>query len=484
MPLREEIYELFRKVQTITGYTGTSVEDTVKVPDGKSEKELLSLIKEKVEIIENELVSYKNQLEESSIMLETQIEEISKTYEELSTLYDVTKILSKSLDPTQVLDTLIESIKNSIPSEGIGIYLDFLDFEDFILSIQEDSPINDNIEENKRYIIEYLKTDHPKTLIMEGEQLKEAFPQGEDFLNSLIIIPICGNNECYGALTLANRERGSIFTAGDRKLLESIANQIHFSLENYIYLRDKIEQERLHEQISIAKDIQLSLLPSEVYQPENVQIAASFSPAVEVAGDYYDVFPMQVGTFLIVADVSGKGIPASLLMSSFRSAVRIMAESYTDLPGLVGRVNDHIAQNEIADRFVTSMFIILDEDKGTFYYSNAGHDPIILYRKKKDEFFEISNRGIPIGIFEDQEYIEDSFKLERGDVFVVYTDGIPEARNTKKEEFGFERFKETVKKNADKTAQEIKDEILNAVSRFVGEAKQHDDTTFMVVKYQ
>src|SRR6056297_643520 len=125
MPLREEIYELFRKVQTITGYTGTSVEDTVKVPDGKSEKELLSLIKEKVEIIENELVSYKNQLEESSIMLETQIEEISKTYEELSTLYEVTRILSHTLDPVSVVDRLIESIQNSIPSEGIGIYFSY-----------------------------------------------------------------------------------------------------------------------------------------------------------------------------------------------------------------------------------------------------------------------------------------------------------------------------------------------------------------------
>ena len=299
----------------------------------------------------------------------------------------------------------------------------------------------------------------------------------------MIIIPISSNNKCYGGIVLANRELGGIFTAGDRKLLESIANQIHFSIENFIYLEEKIEQERLREQISIAKEIQNSLLPSVIIQPENTEIAASFSPAVEVAGDYYDVFFIGDKTFLIVADVSGKGIPASLLMSSFRSAVKIMVHSSKSLPELVSNVNDHIAQNDITDRFVTAMFVLLDPKEGSFKYSNAGHDPIILYRKDTDEFFEISNNGIPIGIFEDQQYIEETFKLKSGDVFVIYTDGIPEARNEKKEEFGFSRLKEVIKTNYNRSAVEIKNAILGAVEKFVATAKQHDDTTFIVVKY-
>jgi sigma-B regulation protein RsbU (phosphoserine phosphatase) len=481
MPLKESLKELLARIEKLSNeYT---IKSSTADKDGslEDEEKILASINNGIEGLENELVNYKNQLEESSIMLETQLEEISKTYEELSTLYEVTRILSKTLDPLFVTGPLIESIKNSIPSDGIGIAFKYLGVDEFACSVEDVADLKRYLPFCKEKIKKYIAADSPKTLILEGEALKKhGFPE---VVKSIIVIPISGNDGCFGGLVLVNRQLGDIFTAGDRKLLESIANQIHFSIENYIYLQDKIEQERLREQLSIAKEIQNSLLPSVIIQPENTQIAASFSPAVEVAGDYYDAFPIDGKTFLIVADVSGKGIPASLLMSSFRSAVRIIVENVESLPELVSKVNDHIAQNDITDRFVTSMFILLDQKTGVFKYSNAGHDPIILYRKKTDEFFEISNRGIPIGIFEDQDYEVDTFQLESDDVFIVYTDGIPEARNTEKEEFGFDRTKAVIKENYDKTAEEIKEAILKALREFVGDAKQHDDTTFMVIKY-
>ncbi|MDN5360008.1 MAG: phosphoserine phosphatase RsbU/P [Thermotogaceae bacterium] len=480
MPLKKRLEELLKRIEQISDLeVERSAEENSLSENG--EEYIVNVLDHGIEKLENELVNYKNQLEESSIMLETQLEEISKTYEELSTLYEVTRILSHTLDPISVVDRLIESIRNSIPSEGIGIYFSYLSVNEFYCSVIEESNLKDKLDDCKTFVVDYLSKDDVKILMLENEKL-EQFGISEN-IRSMIIIPISSNNKCYGGIVLANRELGGIFTAGDRKLLESIANQIHFSIENFIYLEEKIEQERLREQISIAKEIQNSLLPSVIIQPENTEIAASFSPAVEVAGDYYDVFFIGNKTFLIVADVSGKGIPASLLMSSFRSAVKIMVHSSNSLPELVSKVNDHIAQNDITDRFVTSMFVLMDTEKGSFKYSNAGHDPIILYRKETDEFFEISNNGIPIGIFQDQQYIEETFNLKPGDVFVIYTDGIPEARNEKKEEFGFERLKEVVKTNCNCSATEIKNQILHALEEFVGTAKQHDDTTFIVVKY-
>ncbi|HOO32455.1 MAG TPA: PP2C family protein-serine/threonine phosphatase [Thermotogota bacterium] len=481
MPLKESLKELLSRIETLSNEYTVNASTGQSVDSIENEEKLLEIINTGIGSLENELVSYKNQLEESSIMLETQLEEISKTYEELSTLYEVTRILSKTLDPLFVTGPLIDSIKNSIPSDGIGIAFHYMAVDEFVCSFEENKGLQEYFPICKERIKAYITGEDPKTLILEGDSLERFdFPE---LVKSLIIIPISGNDVCFGGLVLVNRQLGDIFTAGDRKLLESIANQIHFSIENYIYLQDKIEQERLREQLSIAKEIQNSLLPSQIIQPENVQITASFSPAVEVAGDYYDCFPIEDKTFLIVADVSGKGIPASLLMSSFRSAVRIIVDNTASLPELVSKVNDHIAQNDITDRFVTSMFILLDQKAGTFKYSNAGHDPIILYRKKTDEFFEISNSGIPIGIFEDQDYEEDIFQLESDDVFIVYTDGIPEARNTSKEEFGFERTRAVLKDNCEKSAEEIKEAMLKALRKFVGEAKQHDDTTFMVIKY-
>lgn len=480
MPLKKRLEELLKRIEQISDTEAEKKPDLTS-PQEMGEEYIVNILDRGIGKLENELVNYKNQLEESSIMLETQLEEISKTYEELSTLYEVTRILSHTLDPISVVERLIESIRNSIPSEGIGIFFSYLDIEEFYCSVNEQSDLKNKMGDCKKFVIDYLSKDDVKILMLESDKLKEYGIS--EIIRSMIIIPISSNNKCYGGIVLANRELGGIFTAGDRKLLESIANQIHFSIENFIYLEEKIEQERLREQISIAKEIQNSLLPSIIIQPENTEIAASFSPAVEVAGDYYDVFFIGDKTFLIVADVSGKGIPASLLMSSFRSAVKIMVHDSNSLPELVSKVNDHIAQNDITDRFVTSMFVLMDTQKGSFKYSNAGHDPIILYRKETDKFFEISNNGIPIGIFEDQQYIEEQFKLIPGDVFVIYTDGIPEARNEKKEEFGFERLKEVIKANYKLSAVEIKNEILYSVEEFVGTAKQHDDTTFIVVKY-
>jgi len=124
---------------------------------------------------------------------------------------------------------------------------------------------------------------------------------------------------------------------------------------------------------------------------------------------------------LVVADVSGKGVPASLLMSSFRSAVRILIENSLSLPDLMCKVNDHISQNEIADRFVTSVFIRLEYKNSKMKFVNAGHDPIILYRPSQDKFFELSNDGIPVGIFSGEKFIESEFDLEPEDIFIVYT---------------------------------------------------------------
>src|SRR6056297_2122507 len=480
MPLKKRLEELLKRIEQISDADNGKDIDKSILPDN-GEDHIVNVLEKGIEKLENELVSYKNQLEASSIMLETQLEEISKTYEELSTLYEVTRILSHTLDPLLVVEKLVESIRNSIPSEGIGIYFSYISVSEFYCSVNEESRLKEKLTSCKQFVKEYLSKNKVKTLMLEGEKLNQFDPSLA--IRSLIVIPISSNDKCYGGIVLVNRELGSIFTAGDRKLLESIANQIHFSIENFIFLEEKIEQERLREQINIAKEIQNSLLPAQIIQPENTQIAASFSPAVEVAGDYYDVFLIKDKTFLIVADVSGKGIPASLLMSSFRSAVKIMVHGSNSLPELVSKVNDHIAQNDITDRFVTSMFVLFDPKEGSFKYSNAGHDPIILYRKETDEFFEISNNGIPIGIFEDQKYIEEKFKLRPGDVFVIYTDGIPEARNEKKEEFGYSRLKDVIKANWNRTAIEIKDAILSAVEQFVQTAKQHDDTTFIVVKY-
>src|SRR6056297_1969036 len=239
MPLKKRLEELLKRIEQISDADNGKDIDKSILPDN-GEDHIVNVLEKGIEKLENELVSYKNQLEESSIMLETQLEEISKTYEELSTLYEVTRILSHTLDPVSVVERLIESIKNSIPSEGIGIFFSYLKIEEFYCSINEDSKLKNKLGDCKKFVVDYLKKDEAKILMLENEKLEEFGIS--KFILSMIIIPISSNNKCYGGIVLANRELGGIFTAGDRKLLESIANQIHFSIENLFIWKKRLSK--------------------------------------------------------------------------------------------------------------------------------------------------------------------------------------------------------------------------------------------------
>lgn len=457
-----------------------------ELPDGFLSKDIdeqIKLLMSFFSQLKSDSLAYKEQLENSSILLETQLEEISKTYEELSTLFEATTILSRSLNPEDLLSDLLELVLNSIPSAFIGIILRRVDTE---LNFSFLDPGKDFSDEEtislETFLRDYLEKGQMKTILREGPEIDLNLGCAKGKISSLIVIPVGNVDERFGAFMLVNRQEQMLFTAGDRKLLESITNQFHFSLKNYHYLQERIKQERLREEIEIAKKIQNSLLPETIPQLDQASIAASFSPAIEVAGDYYDVICQPNGLLLVVADVSGKGIPASLLMSSFRTALKIFVERAQSLKELATLTNDHVAKNGMADRFVTSIFIFLSNDAKTMKYCNAGHDPVMIYRPREDLFFELTNDGLPIGIFENQEYCEDHFTLKEGDVLIAYTDGIPEARNKKKEEFGFDRIKEVLRASHQLDASHIRDRVLDAIDGFVQHAPQHDDTTFIVVK--
>ena len=478
MPYRKELASVYGKLCELLGEPlDTAIENG-------SEEVLFQVIESQFASLQSEFVSYKDQLEESSIMLETQVEEISKTYEEISTLYEVTSLLSKTLNPVEVLDKLMDLILNSVPSGFISIYLLMGTEEVFKYIGKEEKLVDPILDALKKYFRDLTEQKRSKVIILEEEGIQKRFPVIADRIHSAIIVPLGTDKKLWGILALANKQSGNLFTAGDRKLLESISNQIFFGLENFQFLQDKIQQERFFEQLEIAKKIQESLLPQKIPQLRRLDIACHFEPAVEVAGDYYDIIHTGDNVFLVIADVSGKGVPASLLMSSFRSTVRIFLSVTEELPRLVEKVNDHIAQNEIADRFITGLFVTLDLRTGLIKYVNAGHDPLLLYRPSEDRFFEITNDGIPTGIFQGETYVESEYTLLPGDVFILYTDGIPEARNEEKEEFGFTRMQEVLRSNCENSAEAISAALTRSLKQFVDSAPQHDDITYMILKYR
>jgi sigma-B regulation protein RsbU (phosphoserine phosphatase) len=254
--------------------------------------------------------------------------------------------------------------------------------------------------------------------------------------------------------------------------------------------KEKLESEmaRKDAELQIAAEIQRNFLPETIPQSEGYDIAAKSIMAKEVGGDFFDVMPLEVipmsknRTGIMIADVSGKGVPAALFMALSRIVVRVTATWYKKPSEVISFANPIIASNSKTGMFVTLFYGIIDTETRTLSYVNAGHNPPIVLRKATGEIEELELTGVAVGALEDAPYEQQEITLFPGDVIVLYTDGITEAVNDKEEMFDVPRLHEVIRKNGDSSAQVIVDEIIRSVFAFSGSQPQFDDITLMVVK--
>ena len=255
--------------------------------------------------------------------------------------------------------------------------------------------------------------------------------------------------------------------------------------------RDTLMREIEHKntELAIAAEIQQSFLPDTISQVEGFEVAAKSIMAKEVGGDFFDVIPFEIVPIkpgrmgILIADVSGKGIPAALFMALSRIVVRVNATWYADDPALaIHDANNLIAADSKAGMFVTLFYGILDHTSHTFTYVNAGHNPPIVYHPGDGTLSELAATGIAMGVITDAEYVSNEKPLAPGDVVVLYTDGITEAMNAREEMFGEERLYEVVRHVNGRNSGEILTNILNVVKEFTGDYPQSDDITLMVVR--
>lgn len=438
----------------------------------KSLEEIKGRVKNLVEKLLEESENYRVQLEEFSLQLEAQVEELSKLYEELTAVLDIGKILHETLDPRKSMDRILERVNDIISYEDIivGEFSDFPPRKDFSILHADFNKLDFN---NTVDIIDYLNASNKiKPIIFERNPLTdEEIP--------IMFIPIESRIKTWGFFLFYGSKKG-IFTAGNRKIMESIAEQIAFSYDTLDFLNKKIEQEKLGEQLRIASEIQKSLLPKEIPEFENVDIEAFYRPAYDIGGDYYDVVDLGDKVFLVLADVSGKSVPAALIMTSFRSILRHELEKENQLTTIVSNLNNYISKEIPQDRFVTSIFIMLDYKNKNIEMINCGHNPTLVM--KDNELMTFEAEYMPVGIMGDFEF--DSQKLEyNNNIYIaLYTDGVTEARNKDSEEFEMERLTKIFIENKNKSAKEIVDNLISELDTFVGEAPQHDDTTIMIIK--
>lgn len=289
-----------------------------------------------------------------------------------------------------------------------------------------------------------------------------------------------------GVLAVADKEsrdgRVLDFTTTDARLLSLFANQAAAAIETARLHRSAIEKERIERELELAAAIQREILPRELPRVEGVELAASNLPTRQVGGDYYDLFPLSRGRLgFLVADVSGKGVPAALLVSTVHAAVHLQIDEAPTVVELVRRIDRHLQRYAATRKFLTLFFGLLEPDSGLLRYVSAGHNPALLARAS-GSLTVLESTGVPIGLMPNASWREETVVLDRGDLLCVYTDGVTEALNEAEEEFGLPRLSAIVEQGRERSANELCDEIFGAVADFARGVPQYDDQTVLLVR--
>jgi sigma-B regulation protein RsbU (phosphoserine phosphatase) len=272
-----------------------------------------------------------------------------------------------------------------------------------------------------------------------------------------------------------------LFSEFEVKLLQSIASQAAVAIENARLQEEALEKDRLERQVQIAAEVQRRMMPAKAPQFPGLDIAALYVPCFELGGDFYDFIALgdhSVG--ITVADVVGKGLPASLLMASVRASMRAQADNVYDLDEIVARVNKSMSADMRSNEFITLWYGVLDYKHRQLTYSSAGHEPAILLRN--GQLRDLAVGGMVIGVDPEQRYDKEVVQLHKGDTILIYTDGVPDAMNYTGEKFGKTRMRESLLKYQKESAEQICRQMLWETRRFVGLNRRTDDTTIVVIK--
>jgi sigma-B regulation protein RsbU (phosphoserine phosphatase) len=243
-----------------------------------------------------------------------------------------------------------------------------------------------------------------------------------------------------------------------------------------------LEKERLDQQLRVARDVQSSLLPAASPELRGYEFAAVNLPSWAVGGDYYDYLPLPDGRLgVVIADVSGKGVPAALIMATFRAALRAEASRGLRIPEIAGAVNRILLESPGLARFVTAVYGVLEPLAGRFDYVNCGHNaPMLLHAQGGRESLETG--GPALGILSDGAFESASVAIAPGDALVLYTDGVVEPEDEQETEFGTDRLEAILRESRVLPAARMVDSVLEATRLFSGRQRYEDDFTLVVVK--
>ncbi len=298
-----------------------------------------------------------------------------------------------------------------------------------------------------------------------------------------LLVPVRHQNATCGVLALGPKGTRKPYSPGDVEFLQALGNLAYVSIQNTYLIDEQIEKERLEKEMRLARRIQERLLPRELPAGSGLELAAMTRSSREVGGDYYEVEALtEDRTLLAVADVTGKGLPAAMLMANLQACLHMLLPMDMSLAEATAHINRVISDNTDMDKFITYFHAIYEPQERVFRYVNAGHNPPYLVRKD-GRVEELETGGLLLGVMAGAPYQEGAAQLEQGDMVLMFTDGINEAMSPDEEEYGEERLIEVLLGRHKASAAEVRDAVLEDVRMFTRDPKERsDDQTLIVAK--
>jgi len=426
--------------------------------------------------------------------LKTQLKLARKKIRHLTSLLEATNTLSSTLDLNRLLELIMDFATKDLNAERSTLFLLDRKRNELWSRIAQDLEIREiRLPVGTGFAGWVAKTGSIINIknAYEDPRFNREIDKKSGFrTQNVLCAPIWNSSkELIGVMQVLNKKHGS-FTKEDEEFLIALSKQVSLSLQNAILHRDALEKKKMEEEIKLAKEIQASLLPQKVDLADNLEISTTCIPCEAVGGDSYDVIPIdRTHVGISIADVSGKGIPAALLMVNIQSAMRVIAPQHDSPSMAVESLNKSLCGNVPAGLFVTLLYCILDISKGYIYLCNAGHPPAIFV-SHNGKARPLYRGGVILGVMGDAKYEHEKIPYKPGDTLVMFTDGIIEAMKKNGDAFGLERLTKVIEKTSSLCPDDMRQAILQEVSRFIGnkmsfqDSPPQDDLTLVILKYK
>jgi sigma-B regulation protein RsbU (phosphoserine phosphatase) len=414
--------------------------------------------------------------------------DLNKKVADLSMLLDVTRLLSSDMSLENILETMFRTTSGIMNCDRYSLFIHDEEKDELYSRIARGSekeeirfPADKGIAGNvfKTGEAVNIKDCYADKRFNPEIDIKTGYKT-----QTLLCVPVTSfDGRRIGVIQVLNKEQG-VFDHYDEYLLNLLASHLGVAIQRAILMENYLEKQKLESEMNIAYKIQASLTPQTAPVFKGFDISCFSKQCESTGGDYLDFVVLNKHRLgVVIGDVTGHGLGASLLMLVARSTFRVLVEDTHDLPELTARMNNRIIQDFSQGRNMTFFYSVFDNKNNMVNFVNCGHDEPLWYHAKDRSISYLRQCGLPLGMLPGTTYIQaDPLQLEHNDILVYYTDGITEAMNKNKELFGAARLETVIQKNAAKSAAAIQEEVCQEIVNFLQKASQQDDMSMIVMK--